>query len=179
MNINLSAVLIVALGLIILSVVVIAIAVGVFCLVRAFLKLKKLHHRQSIVYFFLMIATVIIMMASWFLNFGWLRLFLTWIPLPIIHILAFLIINSIILQKLSLSVKLKIYTAMSYVTFLLSYFLFPDGGDVGGMYFFFTLIRNDMLVDIAFALCGVSLVTHIIFTVLQIIEYCKVKKQIQ
>lgn len=78
--------------------------------------------------------------------------------------------------KLFLSPKLKIYTLLSYATYIISYLSFSDGGDYGPMYVFFGLLRNNIVAQIAGVLCEISFIAHIIVTVFQLIEISKMKQ---
>jgi hypothetical protein len=89
------------------------------------------------------------MLASWIVNIGWYRIILTWIPIPLIHTVAFIIVNFKAIRNVAHSDKLKKYISWSWATYLTAYLLFPDGGDDGAVRVFFNLIRNDVLCTIA------------------------------
>jgi len=77
--------------------------------------------------FFLTVITAILAAASWFLNFGWYRVFLTVIPIPLLYFTLFVVLGLVSVGYADSSEKLRKYTVISHVLFLLSYFLFPDG----------------------------------------------------
>ena len=151
---------------------------GIFFLIRLLLKLKKRNDSKSIFYYVMMLLCLVIMGASWILNMGWLRVFLTWLAFPIIHAVAVIIINGKAVTKLAYSVTLRIYTVISLLTSVLSHVLFPDGGDEGGMYVFFGLIENETIVDTAFEISLICFAAYIVVTVLQLIEMGRIKKKL-
>ena len=173
MDINISMFLWIALGILLFALCLCVPIVCIVAFVRTFLKLKKLNQPITIVYFILMLVCVVIMIPSWIFNLGWIRVFLTMILFPIVHLVAFVIINISVLKKLHLSAKLKTYTALSYVSFVFAYLLFPDAGDVGTMYFFFGLIHNDVAAYIAMIAALVCFVAHVVCTILQLGEVKK------
>ena len=52
----------------------------------------------------------------------------------------------------------------------------PDGGDIGGMYFFFGLIHSDTLSVAANFISSVACIAHIVLFILQIVEIRKIKE---
>ena len=121
---------------------------------------------------------ILIVAASWILNMGWYRVILTWLTVPFVHPVIFAVINGKVLPNLIYSAKLRAYTLTTYITYVLMYAFFPDGGDIGSAYVFFGLINNNTAVHILGVLSTVSLVAYIVFTILQIIESGKAKKKL-
>ena len=148
---------------------------GVIFLVRFFFKLKKLKNSTILIYYIFMILCLLVMIASWLLNMGWIRVILTWLAFPIYHSVAFVIINCKSLPKLIYSAKLKIYTLISYVAFFSAYAFLPDGGDIGEMPVFFGLLHNNTIASIAGVISVLSFVANILFMILQIIQAVKTK----
>lgn len=175
MEIQLSNLLINGIGILILSTITGGLIWGIICLIRLLFKLKKLNRPEIFKYYFLMIMCILIMAASWLLNMGWYRIILTWLAFPIIHLVLFIIINGKILLKLFCSKALKVYTLLSYVSYLLFYLMLPDGGDIGTMYILFSLFHNNTVAYIAGVLSVTSFFAHIVFTVFQFIEIRRLK----
>lgn len=175
MEIQLSDFLIKGIGILILSVILGGFILGIFYLTRLLIKIKKLNQPRIIKYYFLMLLCILIMTASWLLNMGWYRIILTWLAFPIIHLVLFIIINGKILLKLFCSKALKVYTLLSYVSYLLFYLMLPDGGDIGTMYILFSLFHNNTVAYIAGVLSVTSFFAHIVFTVFQLIEIRRLK----
>lgn len=123
------------------------------------------------------ILCVMTAIASWVLNPGWLRVVMTIFTIPVIHAIAFMIINSIAASYVDKSVKLKRYIILSYITYLLGYILLPDGGDIGPMYVFFGIIHNNVVAGIAYSLSSIAFLGNIVVLILQIAERKKIKKQ--
>ena len=118
---------------------------------------------------------VIIAIISWILNMGWLRVIMTIYAVPIIHTIAFIIINIFSLSYINKSVKLKRYVDLTYITYLVSYLLFSDCADVGPMYVFFGLIHNDDVAYISYTISSIAFIGNITLLVLQITELRKLK----
>ena len=175
MNITLSSLGIRFIGIAIIALPICALIFGIIGFVRLFSNLRKLNHPENMKYYYMLIICIFVMLISWIFNFGWLRVFLTWLSFPVIHAVIFGIINGKSLLKLHLSAKLKIYTLLSFVSYIISYFAFPDGGDGGTMYVFFGLLHGDAATSVAFTICYWSFITHLVITVLQIIELIIVK----
>lgn len=131
---------------------------------------KKDRNNSKLKYNLISILFVIISIVSWVFNMGWLRFIMTFLAVPIIHTIAFIIINSFSLSYIDKSVKLKRYVNLSYITYLLGYLSLPDGGDVGPMYVFFGLIHNDIVANISYIISSISFIGNIVLFILQIVE---------
>ena len=179
MDFQLSGLLIKAIGIFILLAIIGGFVFGIVCLIRLLLKIIKLKQPRIITYYVIMILCILIVAASWILNMGWYRVILTWLGVPFVHPVIFAIINAKALPNLIHSAKLRVYTLITYITYVLMYAFFPDGGDVGSAYVFFGLINNSIAVHILSVLSAVSLVAYIVCTILQISESGKVKKKLK
>lgn len=158
-----------------ISILLIGIITGIIILVKSIISSKK-GDSLKLKYTLISILCVIIAIVSWVLNMGWLRFIMTFLAVPIIHTIAFMIINSFTLSYVDKSAKLKRYIILSYITYLLGYILLPDGGDVGTMYVFFGLIHNNIVAGISYFLSSISFIGNIVILILQIIERTKIKK---
>lgn len=175
MDVKLSYFLSGIIGFLFLSVIIAGFVYGIIHLIRLLFKLKELNRPEMLKYYFLMLLCIFIMIPSWIFNIGWYRFILTISAFPIIHSVLFAIVNGKAMLKLFLSKKLKIYTLLSYVTYIIFYLSFPDGGDYGPMYVFFGLIRNNNVAKIVGVICVISFIAHIIISILQLIELGKIK----
>lgn len=143
---------------------------ALFLLARAFWKKIKDLDAATKKLSLLTVICVAVVILSWIFNMGWIRFALVFIPLPFVHTLAFLIINTKAAKKIPEFPKLKKMLMYSCLTYVLTYLLLPDGGDVGGMYMFFGLIKNDAIVSVAFylasaaAVASIALLCSLIFT---------------
>ncbi len=113
-------------------------------------------------------------MVSWLLNFGWIRFIMTLLFIPVIHSIAFIIINNRSASYMDCSAKLKRYVTLSYITYLSGYLLFPDGGDVGQMYLFFGLIRSNTIAELCYFPTVLLFTANIALLVLQSKERKKI-----
>jgi len=158
------------LPLIIMFVVAILAALVLSLIVKVSDRAKPMISNSSKKWHFFIILSGVIMILSWLFNFGWLRVVLTWIPIPLIHLIAFVIINAKVANLIGVSDRFKRFLPISCLTFLLAYLLFPDVGDVGGGYAFFTLIRNDVIVGIFQCVSLVLFGTNVIILFVEFME---------
>ena len=129
--------------------------------------------KKSVITAFVAVAVAAV---SWVLNFGWYRFIMTFVAVPIVHGMVFLISDLFFckyVDKSSSLLKLNIFYVLSY---LLTYLFFPDGGDTGTMYFMFGLIHSDILSFVAFFISAIAFVCSVILLVVQIVMVIKLKK---
>ncbi len=118
-----------------------------FALVKAVIALIKSTKTQKL-YSTVSIICVIIMLISWFMNFGWIRVIFTVIPLALVHVMAFVYIIHVAAKYTKQEKKLKLAMIVAQLTFVLSYVLLPDGADSGEAYVFFGLIHSNNVAKI-------------------------------
>jgi len=102
-----------------------------------------------------------VMLASWFLNFGWLRFVATFLLFPLVQGGLFILLNVFSSKYYRRSKPLWIVTVLSLATFLLPHLLIPDVSDIGPTYFFFGLIQNSAAADIAMGFGSLFLLVHL------------------
>lgn len=160
--------------LIIVFVVAIVVIVGgvIFAIVKA----RKNNFPNSKKIIVCTFVSIIIAAVSWILNFGWIRFFMTFLLVPIIHGIVYFLVNLFFAKYTDQSPKMSRLNLLFIITYLIAYLLMPDGGDVGGMYFFFGLIHNDVLSGIASFISSIAVIGHIVLFVMQIVEIRKIKK---
>ena len=104
----------------------VAIALGIVKIIRLSRSSEKPRDKKTNGYRAVTLLCVVVMFASWIINIGWLRIFLTWIPIPLVHTIAFIIVNFKAIKNIAYSDKLKKYVPWSWGTYLTAYLLFPD-----------------------------------------------------
>ncbi len=119
---------------------------------------------------------ILIVIVSWFLNMGWIRFFMTFLLIPFVHAVVFFLTNFFATKYFDKSPKIRKLNFWFIISYLITYLLMPDGGDYGGMYFFFGLIHSDTLAGIANFVSSVAGIAHIVLFVLQIVEIRKIKR---
>ena len=139
-------------------------------LLKSFLIYKKSTSITSLKYNLICDLFVVIVVLSWFFNMGWLRFIFTFLAAPFVHSIIFIIMINKAIPYIEKSIKLKRFLFISYITYILTYLLLPDGGDTGTMYMFFGLIHNDIITSISYQLARISFVANIIMLILQIRE---------
>ncbi len=149
-----------------------AVVLGIVVVVKNMLKGSK----KQKVFNAISLACVLIMAVSWFMNFGWFRFALTFMPVPLVHIAFFVVIINLAAKY----TERKIYIAiiLTQITFLMTYLFFPDGGDIGGMYVLFGRIHNDVIAGRCFYISAYSLVANVALMITLIIMTLRAKKKI-
>ncbi|MBQ7934981.1 MAG: hypothetical protein IJ333_01335 [Clostridia bacterium] len=150
---------------------------SVYGMVRLFRPLIKSEQtKQTKKYYLLRIICIIIMITSWIFNFGWYRVILTWLAFPILHAIIFSFISGRAISKLNCSDPLKKYVLLSYLTYIITYLTFPDGGDIGPMYLFYGLIRSDAIASIAEWVAIISFIANVALLTIQLIHLRRINR---
>lgn len=157
---------------------VVAIVVIIGGTILGIVKARKNNSFNSKKVIFRTVGSITIVAISWILNFGWLRFFMTFLLVPVIHGIIFFLANVFFAKYIEQSSKMSKFNLLFFITYLISYLLLPDGGDIGEMYFFFGLIHNDAFSIVANFISSVAGTAHIILFVLQIVEMSRIKKNI-
>ena len=155
--------------LLLLGLVIFGAVKGILALKRLSFPEKKKTIISSLIY-------ILIVTLSWFFNFGWIRFVLTLYLIPLIHAIIFFVMNILAGKFGGESAKLKMLSLIFVITYFVSYFLFPDGIE-SEMYFFFGLIKSNMLSDIASVISHIAGFSHFVILILEIIEIIKIRKQ--
>ncbi|MBQ3125607.1 MAG: hypothetical protein IJC15_00935, partial [Clostridia bacterium] len=140
-----------------------AIALVIRSIIRSIVRKKAAQLRWDL----LTVACILLAAASWILNIGWFRVLITISGAPVYHAILLFFLNHKATDIWKKSPRLRQYVRLNTLSYLGIYLLFPDGGDIGSMYMFFSLIRSDRICRIALPLCFVCLVIHIILSILQ------------
>lgn len=110
---------------------------------------------------------IVIMLASWLANFGWVRLAGTFMLIPLLHPMAFFIGNYLSAELFADHPKVRWMTVLSFITFLLPHLLIADVGDVGEAYVFFHWIENSTVAAITSSIGYAALVLHLTALIIQ------------
>lgn len=147
---------------------------GIVKLIKLIKKNNLVKNKKPLI---LSIICIIIATASLVLNMGWIRVCMIFMLIPIIQPILFLMTNLYASEFSVESPRLRIINFLFIITYLIFWVLLPDGGDIGPSYCLFNLVRNDDFTDVAFAVSGIVGTAHIVFFVLQIIQFVKLKKK--
>lgn len=123
--------------------------------------------------FFAGLITVLSSFAAaggWILNFGWLRFFLTIVPVSLFYLAFFIAVNMFATLYIDKSLLLKILSPISCVSYILFCCFLPDGGDYGGMYSFFTLIKNEKAIEILYGLSVMFIMVNLSALIIQLVH---------
>lgn len=152
------------------------VLVGIAAIICAFIKAKKNGNYKQLTYNSVCLLCVVIMVAAWITNLGWIRFIMTLMAIPFAHAIIFMIINFFAASQIERSARLKILTILSYITYVVAYVFLPDGGDVGPMYVFFGLVHNHMAVYASEVISTLGFAGNIIVLIIQIIEIIILKR---
>ena len=156
-----------------------AVVVGIVFLVRAIVLAVKSHNAEKLVHTVTSVVCILVAAASWILNPGWLRVFLTIVGVPIYYSIGFMIVIGLCSTYASRSTRLRTYIILLEILYVLTFLAFPDIGDYGPSYMFFGLIRSDSVVGVGFTVTYLAFAGSVIFAILQLVERSRVKKEIK
>jgi len=123
----------------------------------------------------LSLLSILIVVVSYLMNFGFIRLFCLLMLIPFAHaIIVFAI--SVVASNYSSYRKIQMYNYMFCITYIFSNLLFPDSDELSTR-MFFGLIENDFMCNLGTVLSIISLIMHIILIVLQFIEIRRIDKK--
>lgn len=122
---------------------------------------------------------IIVTTVSWILNLGWNRIMLFMFGMPATYALVFILVNDFAASYSSKAPRLKVYTVLSYITYLFSFLLFPDCGDYPPAYVFFGLIGDVNAVRLAGRLCIEFFIINIIISSVQLIACLRIRRKIK
>ena len=151
---------------------------SVVLVISSIFHLRKNKSPVMIKLFILSWIFIAIAAASWIFNPGWYRFLLTIVSVPFIHSTVFLYITTLAGKYICQSKSMKIYTMIYYITYIISYLFFADGGDYGPMYVFFGLIHNN---EIASSMMGIAIdafLANIVFMIMMIVKMIILKKAV-
>ncbi len=162
--------------MIVISVIAVAVAVG--GVIWAVVKLAKSNSSKAQTMIILSFVSVVIAAVSWVMNFGWMRFFLTFLLIPMIHGIVYFLVNLYYSKYVDKTPKMLKLNMFFIITYLIAYLFMPDGADYGEMYFFFGLIQSNTLSNIANFISSFAVIGHIVLLIMQIVEVRKIKKNI-
>lgn len=121
------------------------------------------------------VISILVVVATWIFNLGWLRLFMTAVLIP--HIVLFIFMNLYSTKYFDNSKKIKILNIFFVLTFLFAYVFMPDSDDISS-YVFFGLVHNENVLNIAEIISTVAFVGNVVTFIMQIIGIEKIKKSL-
>lgn len=136
---------------------------SLFSMKRAF-DAKSQKNKIKQYYNLIPIGCVAIVLLSWILNFGFLRLKLTVQSVPLIHALIFIMINLYAAKKADNSKNLRRILSVMYITYVTSYLLMPDVSEGGMVYVLFGLLKNsEVIIKICNSIYPALFTANVIF----------------
>ena len=148
---------------------IVAVVAVVYRIVHTVRMNKELGNRTGNKWIILTVLCAVAALISWIFNFGWLRVFLSLFGFPLFYGAFFCFANSMAAARMAEIDAMKKYIPWSCITYLLAYFCFPDGGDVGEMYVFFGLIRDDGIANIAMVASIAAFAANIVLLIREIV----------
>nr|QGT51196.1 hypothetical protein Firmicute1046_2720 [uncultured Firmicutes bacterium] len=159
----------------IVCVAALAVLFTIGTVIWTIVKSVKTRNFTKLKYNLVSVLCVILAAASWIFNFGWIRFFLTFTGLPVFHAVTFFFLNNFAASHIDKSRILKISTILCHVAYLTGYFCLPDAGDVDPMCAFFTLIRNEYIVNLFFIISFLGFSGSIVCLIVELIEASMIK----
>lgn len=121
------------------------------------------------------VISILVVVATWIFNLGWLRLFMTAVLIP--HIVLFVFMNLYSTKYFDNSKRIKILNIFFVLTFLFAYVFMTDSDDISS-YVFFGLVHNENVLNIAEIISTVAFVGNVVTFIMQIIGIEKIKKNL-
>ena len=121
------------------------------------------------------VISILVVVATWIFNLGWLRLFMTAVLIP--HIVLFVFMNLYSTKYFDNSKKIKILNIFFVLTFLFAYVFMPDGDDISS-YVFFGLVHNENILNIAEIISTAAFVGNVVTFIMQIVGIERIKKNL-
>ncbi|MBE7036870.1 MAG: hypothetical protein E7403_06230 [Ruminococcaceae bacterium] len=149
----------------------------VFGIIKMIQFIKKKHlfkHKKALI---ISLICIVVTAASWFFNMGWFRVIMTFMLIPIVQPLLFLITNLYASLYTAESPGVKVINLFFIITHLMFWVLLPDFADIGPTYFLFNLVRHDDLSMIALMVACMAGLAHIVLFIIQMVQFLKFKKR--
>lgn len=125
------------------------------------------------------ICCVVVALASWVLNIGWLRFVLSIMLVPLIYGAMFLTTNVFAAKYSKKSTLLKWCNLLYMATYILANVLYPDVSGtvegVGDVYFLFGLVKNTSYTITIQNVAGVIVILHGLLFIVQLVLICMSK----
>ncbi len=164
-----------AMAVVILAALLILAAIA--CAVIAMVKAKKSGNRMRVRYDVISIVCVLVAAASWLLNFGWIRVIMTWTAMPFIHAILFFFVNHFAAAYVKKSRALNSFAVLSYVFYMAAYLCLPDYGDAPPAYVFFSQFHSDWVIGVCNTIAAIGFAGSAVCLVLQLIFALKTRKR--
>lgn len=120
------------------------------------------------------LLSILIVAMSWFMNFGFLRLFCSIILIPLAHaVIVFAV--CVAASNYSNHKLIKLYKLLFCLTYILSNVFLPDSGG-SSMRVFFGLIDNYYVCEAGEGISLFAFIAHVVLLVLLMLEICRINK---
>ena len=142
-------------------------------LILCILKVKntKFEGKKNVV--LMSVGCIVVALASWALNFGWLRFVMTFLFVPLTYGAIFFTVNIIAGKCFKSSPMLKWCNILYVITFIGANVLYPDVAGtvkgVGDTYFLFGLVKNSPSMETVQQIANILIVVHAVLFVVQLV----------
>ncbi len=160
---------------------VIAATLGIVFIIRAVKKARADKVVGIRKYYGFLFICVAVMALSWLFNMGWIRFALVFSGIPLFLCVLFLAVNFHAVPAAAKHNRFKGYIFLSGITYLLPYWLLPDGGDAETGYLLMGLITDDNVIACLMMAAPIVFFAHIALLLMECIDLyvCKkIKKQV-
>lgn len=138
---------------------------------------KRQTEKPRKIFIIMPFAILLIATVAFILNMGWYRVILIIFPIVPLHFILFFFTSLYSSDFAAKSKPILMFSIINYIIFPLTYLLLPDGGDTGGMYMFFGLIKNEALCSFSLSVAVNCFFASIAFILLQLIMTFKLKRK--
>lgn len=155
-----------------------AILLGIVAICRLIFKLATKNAPKTPNKFFIIMPFVILFIsaAAFILNMGWIRVALVFSLIGPAQAVFFLFSSFYSSAFATRSRTILTFTIINYIAYPAIYLLLPDGGDIGGAYMFFALIKSDMALEIGSLLAPLFFIVSLVSGIVQTVTSHKLKK---
>ena len=145
----------------------------IWSFVLCILKAKKTEFEGKKNTVIVSLGCIVVALASWGFNLGWLRFVMTLLSVPFIYCSIFFIVNIVAGKNKKDCAILKWCNILYCATFVVANVLYPDvAGTVSGVgdtYFLFGLVKNHPCIPTVQTVAEVVLVIHALLFVAQLV----------
>lgn len=172
---------------ILITLLIIEVLLFLFILKILFRQGKEIKiYESNSIYNLLSFICLIMVLLSLIINFGWLRIIVLIMGVPlimlIIHYIIFFVVNNYYSHFANYSKKLGIVNKLVYATYFMSWVFFPDCGDDGSparMFFGIIKFYSETILQIFLFLSVILLFFNFMLLIIQFVGTVRINKKFQ
>lgn len=122
----------------------------------------------------LSLLSIFIAAISWLMNFGFMKLFLSMMLIPVAHAVVVFAVGALA-SHYACSQKMRFIHMLFCLTYVWSYVFFPDV-DESSYRVFFGLIENTLICHLAGIVSIVAFIAHVVLFIMQFMEIKRIDR---